>query len=187
MPPWGKGCCRCQRPPASFRRPLAMTTSRSRRAESSAPLPGKAFVCNDISLHEQRQYCRREVVEGARLIMFLISSVPWPFATTIEPRYLNLSTSSRHSPSSKTACLGHRHPLCLRGVNAPADQQSLYPDGQHTLAFYIKYVPPMGQVDDKHIMTNIKRPNIHVRSDNIQRCLYFTLYLYLRRHSPGAG
>ncbi len=25
-----------------------------------------------------------------------------------------------------------------------ADQQSLYPDGQHTLAFYIKCVPPVG-------------------------------------------
>ncbi len=24
------------------------------------------------------------------------------------------------------------------------DQQSLYPDGQHTLAFYIKRVPPVG-------------------------------------------
>ncbi len=26
------------------------------------------------------------------------------------------------------------------------DQQPLYPDGQHTLAFYIKCVPPVGRV-----------------------------------------
>ncbi len=30
-------------------------------------------------------------------------------------------------------------------TNSVPDQQSLYPDGQHTLAFYIKCVPPVGQ------------------------------------------
>ncbi len=29
-------------------------------------------------------------------------------------------------------------------TNSVPDQQSLYPDGQHTLAFYIKCVPPAG-------------------------------------------
>ncbi len=29
-------------------------------------------------------------------------------------------------------------------TNSVPDQPSLYPDGQHTLAFYIKCVPPVG-------------------------------------------
>ncbi len=29
-------------------------------------------------------------------------------------------------------------------TNSAPDQQSLYPDGQHTLAFFIKCVPPVG-------------------------------------------
>ncbi len=31
-------------------------------------------------------------------------------------------------------------------TNSVPDQQSLYPDGQHTLAFDIKCVPPVGQL-----------------------------------------
>ncbi len=37
---WG-GYCHCQRPPTSFHRLLVLATSRNRRAESSAPLPGR--------------------------------------------------------------------------------------------------------------------------------------------------
>ncbi len=33
----------------------------------------------------------------------------------------------------------------LAYTNSAPDQQSLYPDGQHTLAFYIKCVPPVGR------------------------------------------
>ncbi len=39
---------------------------------------------NDISRRDQRQDCRRENAERPRLILLLISSVPWPFATNIE-------------------------------------------------------------------------------------------------------
>ncbi len=34
----------------------------------------------------------------------------------------------------------------LANTNSVPDQQSLYPDGQHTLAFYIKCVPAMGEL-----------------------------------------
>ncbi len=47
-------------------------------------------------------------MDRARLILLLIFSVPWPFATNIETRYLNLSTSSKGSRSSRTA--GRRSP-----------------------------------------------------------------------------
>ncbi len=40
---------------------------------------------------------RRKNAERARLILPLISLVPWPLATNIEPRYLNLSASSKGS------------------------------------------------------------------------------------------
>ncbi len=36
----------------------------------------------------------------------------------------------------------------LAYANSVPDQQSLYPDGQHTLVFYIKCVPPVGQITD---------------------------------------
>ncbi len=39
------------------------------------------------------------------LILLLISSVTWPFAASIETRYLNLSTSSKGSPVNKAADL----------------------------------------------------------------------------------
>ncbi len=89
------GCCGFQRPPASFRRVLALATFRKHRAESIASLPGRPFpfVHNDISRRDQRQGCRRENEERARLILLL----------NIESVYLNLSTFFRGSPASETA------------------------------------------------------------------------------------
>ncbi len=45
-------------------------------------------------------------------------------------------------------------------VKPTPDQQSLYPDGQHTLAFYIKCVPPVGLSDDVAPHRKTKRPTL---------------------------
>ncbi len=61
-----------------------------------------AFLRNDISLHGQRQGCRREKVERARSIFFLMSLLR-PVAMHVEQKFLNLSTSSGSSPPIKSA------------------------------------------------------------------------------------
>ncbi len=96
------GCCHYQRPPTSCRLLLVLATARNRREESNAPLSGKPCpLYADISRRRHRQDCRWENVERVRLILLMILSVPLP--PNIPPTYWNMSTSSKGSPSSRTA------------------------------------------------------------------------------------
>ncbi len=103
-----------QRPPTSFRQILVQVMCRNCRAHTAWST--LAIVRGDISHRDQTQGCRRENVGRARLILLLIPSEHWPFATNIEPGYLNLSTS----PNIKQDSLA-RHHLGLRSVNGHTD------------------------------------------------------------------
>ncbi len=48
-------------------------------------------------------------------------------------------------------------------TNSVPDQQSFYPDGQHTLAFYIKCVPPVGQgmLSENDVAVHLNRTIIY--------------------------
>ncbi len=70
---------------------------------------GSDRLRNDIS-RDQRQVCRRENAERTRLILLLISSVPWLFATNIDPRYLNLSVLGYYCPEKLPSNSRHKLP-----------------------------------------------------------------------------
>ncbi len=84
------GCCHCQRPSHPFVGflywPHFATIEQNRTHDC---LVGPA-LCTLWYFHlDQRQVCMRENVKRVRFITFLNTSLPWTFATNIEPRCLN--------------------------------------------------------------------------------------------------